>query len=141
MCRPICRLAALGCIALAAAAPIPAVSSSRSALPEFRAHEIATGLRGGYQVVVTDLDRDGSTGPHHGSHGGLRELVWLENPSWERHVLASELSVPINVAAADLDSNGIPELALAHGFATTPARSPGIVSLLDSRLNIHAGQR
>src|SRR5207247_19296 len=61
---------------------------------------------------------------------GLKELVWYENPQWERHVLASGLNSMINVAAYDTDGDGIPELVLAYEFSTTHARSLGIIALL-----------
>jgi hypothetical protein len=45
-------------------------------------------------------------------------------------VLVAGIRAPINIAAADIDGDGVPELALAHGFATTVAQSVGNVSLL-----------
>jgi VCBS repeat protein/FG-GAP repeat protein len=60
----------------------------------------------------------------------LPELVWFENPSWTRHVLARGLTGVINVAAADLDGDGIPEIAVASGFSTRPDQSSGIVAIL-----------
>ncbi len=60
----------------------------------------------------------------------LPELVWFENPTWTRHVLASGFTGLINVAATDLDGDGIPEIAVASGFSTRPDQSAGIVSIL-----------
>jgi hypothetical protein len=45
-------------------------------------------------------------------------------------VLVTGISQPINAAAYDVDGDGIPEIALAHGFSNVYARSPGIVSIL-----------
>ncbi|HSB09432.1 MAG TPA: VCBS repeat-containing protein [Blastocatellia bacterium] len=95
----------------------------------FREHTIATDLTGGYQVVVTDINHDGKPDLI-ALASGLRELVWFENPGWQRHVLVSNISRPINCAAADIDGDGIPEIALAHEFSNDPARSIGVVSLL-----------
>jgi hypothetical protein len=61
---------------------------------------------------------------------GLPELVWFENPSWKRHVIASGFRGLINVAAADLDGDSIPELAVASGFSTRPDQSSGDIALL-----------
>lgn len=97
--------------------------------PQFVAHEIATGLRGGYQVVVTDMNKDGRPDIVALAQQ-LPELVWYENPSWTRHVIAAGMTSMINVAAADLDGDGIPELALAQGFSTNPKTSAGVVSIL-----------
>jgi len=94
----------------------------------FAAHEIATGLTGGYQVVAADLNRDGRLDLV-ALASGLPELVWYENPSWTRHVIASGMRGLINVSAADLDGDGIPELAVASGFSTRPDQSSGDVAL------------
>jgi hypothetical protein len=95
----------------------------------FREHGIATNLTGGYQVVVSDLNHDGKPDLI-ALASGLNELIWFENPGWQRHVIVSGISRPINCAAWDIDGDGIPEIALAHGFSNEPARSIGIVSIL-----------
>jgi hypothetical protein len=100
-----------------------------AAQAKFAEHTVATDLIGGYQVVVSDINRDGKPDLI-ALASGMKELVWFENPGWQRHVLAANLSGPINCAAADLDGDEIPEIALAHGFATDPAKSVGSVSLL-----------
>src|SRR5689334_12495770 len=94
----------------------------------FAAHEIATGLTGGYQVIAVDLNRDGRLDLV-ALASGLPELAWFENPSWKRHVIASGMTGLINVAAAELDGDGIPELAVASGFSTRPDQSSGEVAL------------
>ena len=53
----------------------------------FAEHTIATGLKGGYQVVVADLNHDGKPDLI-ALASGMPELVWYENPTWERHVIA-----------------------------------------------------
>jgi len=90
----------------------------------FVAHEIATGLRGGYQVIAVDVNHDGKPDLI-ALASNLPELVWFENPTWTRHVIAGGFSGLINVAAAD----GIPEVAVASGFSTRPDQSAGIVSI------------
>ena len=99
------------------------------AIPQFAAHEIATGLRGGYQVVAADVNHDGKLDLIVVATG-LSELVWFENPSWKRHVIASGFTGLINVAATDIDGDGIPEIAVASAFSTRPRESAGIVALL-----------
>ena len=95
----------------------------------FIAHTIATGLTGGYHVVIADLNRDGKPDII-ALADGLSELVWYENPGWQRHVIVSGRSHMINLAAADVDGDGIPELLLADGFDMNPLKSPGNVWLL-----------
>src|SRR3954467_2864317 len=100
-----------------------------AAPPQFAEHTIATGLRGGYQVVVADLNKDGKPDLI-ALASGMRELVWYENPPWERHVIAGGLSRMINCAALDTDGDGIPEIVLASEFANQAKDSPGVVSAL-----------
>ena len=113
-------LLALFAATLAATAAEPA---------RFAAHTIATELKGGYQVVPVDLNRDGRIDLI-ALASGMTELVWFENPGWERHVIAGNLNRMINLAAADIDGDGIPEIVLATGFNNVAKNSVGIVSVL-----------
>ncbi len=103
--------------------------SMASAQLAFTPHTIATELGGGYQVVAADVNADGRPDLI-ALASRLTELLWFENPTWERHVIAGARAGMINLAARDLDGDGIPEIALAEGFSTRPERSEGIVSLL-----------
>ncbi|MBL8178045.1 MAG: VCBS repeat-containing protein [Bryobacterales bacterium] len=62
----------------------------------------------------------------------MKELVWFENPTWQRHVLATGVNRMINVAPLDANSDGIPELLLAQEFANAAKNSIGVVTLLES---------
>jgi hypothetical protein len=101
----------------------------------FAEHTIATDLLGGYQVVVSDINHDGKPDLI-ALASGMKELIWFENPRWERHVLVGNISRPINCAAWDIDADGIPEIALAHEFSNDPAKSIGIVSLLKHKRDL-----
>ena len=98
----------------------------------FVAHTIATGLTGGYQPVVVDLNRDARPDVI-GLSVSLDELAWFENPGWQKHVLTTGLNRAINLAAEDLDDDGIPELVVAHEFGTSHETSLGVLSLLTHR--------
>jgi hypothetical protein len=99
-------------------------------LPGFRAKNIVTGLKMGYQVVLADLNRDAKLDVIVVDERST-ELAWYENPGWQRHVLATDLPRVINLECQDLNGDGIPEIALAHHFETNPDRSQGTVLILE----------
>ena len=94
---------------------------------QFQAHTIATGLTGGYHVAVADLNGDGKPDII-ALAAGLPDLVWYENPSWERHVIISGRKDMINLAVGTI--HGVPRIMLAEGFSMNPAESAGTVWLL-----------
>jgi hypothetical protein len=100
----------------------------------FLEHVLATDLKGGYQVVAADLNRDGRPDLI-ALASGMTDLVWFENPGpngnqWRRHILARDLPRMINCAVWDFDRDGIPEIGLAYEFANEASRSIGIVAVL-----------
>jgi FG-GAP-like repeat/FG-GAP repeat len=95
----------------------------------FRQETVTSDLEGGYQVVVADLNHDGKPDLI-ALASGMKELVWFESPSRLRHVIVRDRSQMINLAAADLDDDGIPEIVLAEQFAMDPRQSAGVLSLL-----------
>ena len=100
-----------------------------AALPAFKATSIVSGLGMGYQLVLADLNRDKRLDVIVVDERA-QDLAWYENPTWTRHVLATDVPRVINLDTHDLDGDGIPEIALAHRFETDPARSVGQVLLL-----------
>jgi hypothetical protein len=96
---------------------------------DFIAHDIASGLRFGYQVHIADLNRDGRPDVI-GLGAQMNELLWFENPDWEPHVLAADVPQMISLDTADTDGDGIPEIALAYRFTVIPSRSPGQIAIL-----------
>ena len=79
---------------------------------KFVEHTLATDLKGGYQVIVADVNHDGKPDLI-ALASGMKELFWFENPTWERHVIVGNQSHMINCAAWDTDGDGIPEIVLA----------------------------
>ena len=119
------RISACATIALFAALPLMAIEPVR-----FAEHTIATDLRGGYQVVVADLNHDGKPDLI-ALASGMKELVWYENPTWERHVIAGNFSHMINCAVVRMDGDPIPTIVLASEFANQAKDSIGLVSVLE----------
>jgi hypothetical protein len=96
----------------------------------FREHTVATGLRGGYQVVVGDLNHDGRPDLI-ALASGMPELVWFENPGWERHVIAGGMNRMINLTLVASGSDPIPDIVLACEFSMEAKNSIGRVLLLE----------
>jgi hypothetical protein len=104
-------------------------SPSSPAPVEFRAHVIDAEVPGGYAVSVADMNKDGKPDVI-GVTQRVPELAWHENPTWQRHVIANGMPAIVNLAAEDLDADGIPEVAVENSFAMVPAKSEGLVWLL-----------
>jgi hypothetical protein len=98
-------------------------------LPRFKGQVISQTLKFGYQLVAVDLNRDGKKDLLAVAERDT-EVAWYENPTWERHVLATNVPRPLNAACRDLDDDGIPEVVLAYHFETRPEASVGNVVLL-----------
>lgn len=96
---------------------------------EFRTHVIEAEIPGGYAVLVADMNKDGRPDVV-GMTSRIDELPWYENPTWERHVLVEGMSGLVNMAAHDVDRDGIPELAVENEFSMVAANSRGLVWLL-----------
>ena len=64
-----------------------AVTSLAAQNLPFEAHTLATDLTGGYQVVACDVNNDGKPDLI-ALASGMSELVWYENPGWQKHVMA-----------------------------------------------------
>ena len=108
---------------------LAAAADKPSAPVEFRTHVIENNMPGGYSVIVADINNDRRPDVI-GMTSRLTELAWYENPTWERHVMVKDMNGLVNLAAADVDGDGIPELAIQNEFSMVAAKSPGLVWLL-----------
>ena len=116
-----------------------AAGGAQTAAPwNFVEHTVATGLRGAYQVVATDINKDGKVDLLAVATGPKVDLVWFENPSWTPHVMASGYPAMINADAFDTDKDGYPEIVLQSGFSTTPAKGDGVMTLLSKSADVNA---
>jgi hypothetical protein len=117
-------LALVPAVVLAAAAQVPPHAAAPAPI-DFVAHDIDANFRGGYAVSVADFNRDGRPDVIANSLG-VAELAWYENPSWARHVIVADTQQIVNEAMADIDGDGIPEVAFQSSFAMQPANSAGL---------------
>ena len=128
MAKPIGKLALLIVVATTGCAPDQEADTAE-ALPaagpvRFQAHDIDE-LRGGYAVAVADFNGDGLVDVMANSLG-VPEVAWHENPTWERHVIVGDMPAIVNQAMADLDGDGVPEVAFQSAFAMQAENSEGI---------------
>ena len=77
------------------AAALPAAE-----FPQFRAITVTDSLKMGYQLVAADLNRDGRPDLIAVDERGT-ELAWFENPSWQRHVIITNVPRTINLDVYD----------------------------------------
>jgi hypothetical protein len=96
----------------------------------FTEHVISSDLKAGYQVVAFDVNHDGKPDLV-ALASGMSELVWFENPGWQRHVIASGQSRMINMAI-HTDAAGKGEIVLASEFSNEASKSNGLMSVLHS---------
>jgi len=95
----------------------------------FRKQTLADDLTGGYQVIACDVNGDGKPDLL-AVASDMPDLVWFENPGWERHVMARGLPRMINAACWRGSANAAPTIAVAYEFSMNPKESLGVVSVL-----------
>jgi hypothetical protein len=118
------RLSAAG-LAFAAMAVATLRGAPASGPVTFEAHDIDPKLPGAYAVNIADFNHDGKMDVIANSLAA-RELAWYENPTWERHVIVSDTQQIVNQAPADLNGDGIPEIAFQSSFAMQATNSKGL---------------
>lgn len=80
--------------------------------PNFKAQTIDPEIEIGYGLAIADVNSDGKPDI---LLADKTDVVWYENPSWDRHVIASKLTFPkdnVCIAARDLDGDGLCEVAV-----------------------------
>lgn len=98
-------------------------------MPRFRAQEIDSKIEIGYAVTVADVDGDRKPDI---LVVDKKQIVWYRNPTWEKFVIAENLTELDNVciAAADIDGDGKAEIAVGAGWNPGDTVNSGAVFYL-----------
>src|SRR5688500_4844872 len=97
--------------------------------PKFRAVTVDDKIQIGYGVATADVDGDGKQDI---VLADKSQFVWYRNPSWEKFVLAENLTKQDNVciAARDIDGDGKAEIAVGGGWNPNDTTGSGAVFYL-----------
>src|SRR5713226_167112 len=103
------------CLCLAYSSVIPGSVAAELRAPAFDAVEIDNKIQIGYGVTVADVDGDKNPDI---ILADKNQIVWYQNPSWEKHVIAEKLTQldHVCIAALDIDGDGKAELAAGAGW-------------------------
>lgn len=89
--------------------------AAHAAAPAFKAVNVDTNILIGYGVAVADVDGDKKPDI---LLADKHEIVWYQNPGWQKHVIARKLTTldHVCIAAADIDGDGKCEVAAGAGW-------------------------
>jgi hypothetical protein len=116
---------------------IPLWTFAQPSPPAFQSREIATQLGVVYAVTTADVNNDRR--PDIVALTGT-QLLWFENPTWTRHVVAEKVTAKDHVAIAphDIDRDGRVDFALAADWQSTNTTSGGSLHWVSHSGAVHA---
>lgn len=99
-------------------------------VPAFTAIDVDTTVQIGYGIAVADVDGDRKPDI---VLADKHLIVWYENPSWTKHVIAEKLTTHdhVCVAAQDIDGDGKCEIAVGAGWNPSDTVGGGAVFYLN----------
>ena len=105
------------------------VCFAADATPKFKPQTIDDTVEIGYGTAIGDVNGDGKPDI---LLADKKEFVWYENPSWQRHVIAENLTERDNVciAARDIDGDGKVEIAVGGQWNPGDTLNSGAVFYL-----------
>ena len=95
----------------------------------FKSVEIDSKIEIGYGVTVADVDGDKKPDI---ILADKNQIVWYQNPTWEKHIIAENLTKldHVCIAAMDIDGDGKAELAVGAGWNPSDTINSGAVFYL-----------
>ena len=98
-------------------------------VPTFRAVEIDSKIGIGYGITVADVDGDKKPDI---LLVDKDQVVWYQNPTWKKHVIAEKLTPKdhVCIAAADIDGDGKAEIAVGAEWNPGDTENSGAVFYL-----------
>jgi hypothetical protein len=91
------------------------VSVAAAEKPLFRVEDIDTKVEIGYGLAIADVNGDGKKDI---LLADKKQIVWYENPSWTKHIIAENLTAldDVCIAAMDIDGDGKAEVVAGAGW-------------------------
>src|SRR5580765_3601001 len=105
------------------------LNGGEAPLPKFRTVEIDANIEIGYGVAVADVDGDKKPDI---LLADKKQVVWYRNPTWEKFIIAENLTPLDNVciAAADIDGDGKADIAVGAQWNPGDTLNSGAVFYL-----------
>jgi hypothetical protein len=109
--------------------PLSAALAADPPVPAFKAVDVDTKVEIGYGVTVADVNGDKKPDI---LLADKNLIVWYENPSWTKHVMAEKLTAldHVCIAAQDVDGDGKCEVAVGAGWNPGDTLNSGAVFYL-----------
>jgi len=109
--------------------PVCAALTVEPPVPSFKAVDVDTQVGIGYGLAVADVNGDQKPDI---LLADKNLIVWYENPSWTKHIIAEKLTAHdhVCIAAQDIDGDGKCEVAVGAGWNPSDTLASGAVFYL-----------